>query len=264
LYAALRPTTADLLPLKAGIPSAPPSDYAFLWLTRNQIVKRTLLIVEDEPEIGRALKENLEIEGFTVFVSSSGEDALRLLGENPVHLVILDLLLPGMNGFETCEAIRKKRNEVPILMLTALGEEHQKVRGLELGADDYVTKPFGMGELIARIKALLRRAAGEIVEEPNYRFGSVEIDFARYELRRGGRAYHLSHNEREILRLLVSRPGEPIRRSAFLDAVWGVEAFPTNRTIDNYIVKLRRMIEDDPAAPRHIMTIYGVGYKFVP
>jgi DNA-binding response OmpR family regulator len=226
--------------------------------------KRRILIVEDEPDLARSLKQNLELEGYPAEVAPSGERALELLELKVFHLIVLDLLLPGLNGFDVCQALRKKGLRIPVLMLTALDQTHQKIRGLEIGADDYVTKPFSIGELMARVKALLRRASGEGLEEPIQRFGDLEIDFNRYEIRRGRAAEPISHNEREILRLLVSRPGEPIRRSEFLDAIWGIEAFPTNRTVDNYIVRLRRKMERDPADPKHILTVHGVGYKFAP
>jgi len=228
------------------------------------MAEHRILIVEDEAELARTLKENLDIEGFQAEVAGTGERALELLRFRTFHLVILDLLLPGMNGFDVCRTMRKEGSRVPILMLTALGATHQKIKGLEIGADDYVTKPFSLGELLARVKAILRRASGEGFEEPTFRFRGIEIDFDRYEVRRGKRVEHLAHTEREMLRLLVARAGEPIRRSEFLDAIWGIEAFPTNRTVDNYIVRLRRKIEPDPAHPRHIVTVHGVGYKFVP
>ena len=226
--------------------------------------KRRILVVEDEAQLAHTLRENLDLEGYNAEVVPTGERALELLDQKVFHLVVLDLLLPGVNGFDVCQAVRKKGLRIPILILTALDQTHQKIRGLELGADDYMTKPFSLGELMARVKALLRRASGEGLEEPVQRFGDLEIDFSRYEIRRGRTAEPLSHNEREILRLLVSRPGEPIRRSEILDAIWGIEAFPTNRTVDNYIVKLRRKVERDPAEPKHILTVHGVGYKFAP
>jgi DNA-binding response OmpR family regulator len=138
------------------------------------------------------------------------------------------------------------------------------VRGLDVGADDYVTKPFSLGELLARVKAHLRRSSGEGFEEPIRCIGTIKVDFNRYEIHRGRKVETISHNEREILRLLLSRPGEPIRRSEFLDAIWGIEAYPTNRTVDNYIVKLRKKLEKDPSRPRHLLTVHGVGYKLVP
>jgi len=222
-----------------------------------------ILVVEDEPELSRSLQENLALEGYEVEAAPSGERALELLEHRVFHLVVLDLLLPGLNGFEVCQAIRRRGARIPVLMLTALDATHQKIRGLEIGADDYMTKPFSLGELLARVKALFRRATGEGFEEPLVRFGGLEVDLNRYEIRRGRSVEHLGHNEREILRLLVSRAGEPVTRGEILDAIWGIEAFPTNRTVDNYIVKLRRKIERDPAAPRHILTVHGVGYKFV-
>ncbi len=223
-----------------------------------------ILIVEDEDAIARTLTENLTLEGYYAEAVPSGERALELLAQRTFHLIILDLMLPGSSGYEVCKELRKRKLDVPILILTALGEEHQKIHGLEIGADDYVTKPFSLGELLARVKALLRRAAGHVVEESVHRLGTVRIDLGKYLVTRGKKKHHLSHNECAILRLLVERPGEPVTRSEFLDAIWGVEAFPTNRTVDNYIVRLRRVIEDDPSAPAHILTVYGVGYKFVP
>jgi DNA-binding response OmpR family regulator len=228
------------------------------------MVKHRILVVEDEPQLARTLKENLDLEGYQAEIAPTGEKALDLLGARVFHLVILDLLLPGKSGFDVCQELRKSGERIPILMLTALGETHQKVRGLEIGADDYLTKPFSLGELLARVKALLRRASGDGFRERAYRFPGGEIDFDAYQVKRGRRVLHLSHTEREILRLLVARPGEPIKRAEFLDAIWGIETFPTDRTVDNYIVKIRRKLEKDPARPAHIVTVHGVGYKFVP
>jgi len=225
--------------------------------------KPRILVVEDEPELARTLKENLDLDGYEAEVAPTGERALALLADRIFHLVILDLLLPGKSGFEVCAELRRGGSRIPVLMLTALGETHQKIRGLEIGADDYITKPFSLGELMARVKAALRRASGEGFGEPLLSLPGVEIDLDRYRIRRGRTVHHLSHTEREILKLLVRKAGEPVTRAEFLDLIWGIEAFPTDRTVDNYIVKLRRKIEKDPADPAHILTVHGVGYKLV-
>lgn len=224
-----------------------------------------ILVVEDQPELARTLAYNLELDGYRATTAGTGEEALEKLTADAYQLVILDLLLPGIDGFEVCRRLRGSGSRVPVIMLTALDQTHQKIRGLDIGADDYLTKPFDLGELLARVKAILRRSpTGGPESGPVLRFGGVEVDLDAYEVRRGRRRDRLTHYEREILRLLVSHPGEVLSRSTFLDSVWGVDAFPTNRTVDNYILRLRRKIEKDPARPRHILTLHGVGYKFEP
>ncbi len=223
--------------------------------------KKTILIIEDEPQIVMGLKDSLEFEGFHVLAASKGRDRVALArAENP-DAVILDLMLPDLNGYAVCEEIRRWNSLVPIVMLTARSQETDKIRGLDAGADDYVTKPFSVNELIARMRAILRRAARggpvpELIE-----IGEAQVSFAAHSLVVRGEAHQLSFYEVELLRLLVERVGQPVSRDEILSKIWGLEAGPTNRTVDNFIVKLRKKLEDQPDKPKHILTVYGFGYK---
>jgi two-component system alkaline phosphatase synthesis response regulator PhoP len=226
-------------------------------------VKERILIIEDEEDLVKGLKLNFQGEGYEVDWALDGRDGLLKAQEAAPDLIILDIMLPKMNGLEVCRELRRKDIGTPIIMLTAKGEEIDKVVGLEVGADDYLTKPFSIRELLARIKALLRRANREEKAVPKvFRFGDVEIDFAHFKVRRKGRESDLTSLEVEILKYLISRQGEVVTREALLDKVWGYERFPTTRTIDNHILKLRKKIEEDPAHPRHIFSVYGEGYRF--
>lgn len=226
-------------------------------------MKEKILIIEDEEDLVKGLKLNLQGEGYEVDWAYDGREGLLKAQEAAPDLIILDIMLPKMNGLDVCRELRQKNIGTPIIMLTAKGGEIDKVVGLEVGADDYLTKPFSIRELLARIKALLRRA--NKVEKPVpkvYRFGDVEIDFAHFKVRRKAQEFDLTSLEVEILKHLISRQGEVVTREALLDKVWGYEKFPTTRTIDNHILKLRKKIEDDPAHPRHIFSVYGEGYRF--
>ena len=226
---------------------------------------KKILIIEDDLAILRGLKDNLEYESYEVFTAADGEQGYGLIKEKKPDLIILDLMLPKMSGYELCRKVREKGITVPILMLTARGEEVDRVLGLDLGADDYVTKPFSVSELLARIRAILRRVqrskTGELPRE--IRFGSVWIDFNRFEARKAGKALAMSPKEFGILRLLSARIGEVVTRDELLDEVWGYDQFPTTRTVDNHVALLRSKLEDNPANPKHIVTIHGVGYKLV-
>jgi two-component system alkaline phosphatase synthesis response regulator PhoP len=227
-------------------------------------MKEKILIIEDEEDLVKGLKLNLQGEGYEVDWAADGREGLLKAQEVAHGLIILDLMLPKMNGLDVCRELRRKNIGIPIIMLTAKGEEIDKVVGLEVGADDYLTKPFSVRELLARIKALLRRASKEEKLVPKvYRFGDVEIDFAHFKVRRKAQEFDLTSLEVEILKHLISRQGEVVTREALLDKVWGYEKFPTTRTIDNHILKLRKKIEDDPSHPRHIFSVYGEGYRFV-
>ena len=223
-----------------------------------------ILIVEDEPDLARALELNLTAEGFRVLKAARGDTAVNVaLKENP-HLILLDIMLPGMNGLDVCRELRRKGFEAPILMLTAKTEELDRVVGLEIGADDYVTKPFSMRELVARIRVRLRRQPPRAGEQlARYRFDDIEIDFDKFQAARKGRPLELTPKEFDLLRLLIRRRGELVTRDQMLNEVWGYESYPTTRTVDTHIVKLRQKIEPDPANPRYILSIYGEGYKFV-
>lgn len=224
----------------------------------------TVMVVEDEDDLRRGLVLNLKREGYDVVEIGRGDLAVdAVLKENP-HLLLLDVMLPGENGVSICRELREKGVETPIIMLTAKAEEVDRVVGLEVGADDYVTKPFSMRELLARIQVQLRRSA-RVGDRgiSRYKFGDVDIDFDRYVATKNGTSVDLTSKEFEIIRLLVQNRGELVSRDRMLDEVWGYEAFPTTRTVDNHILKLRKKLEDDPANPRFILSIYGEGYKFV-
>ncbi|MCA9669919.1 MAG: response regulator transcription factor [Myxococcales bacterium] len=225
--------------------------------------KRRVLVIEDEPDMVRGLRDAMTFEGFDVLSANSGREGVDKQRETPAHLVILDLMLPDINGFKVCEEIRQFDQHVPVLMLTARSQEADKIRGFEVGADDYVTKPFSIGELLARINAMFRRLDLAATPAAQLRIGECEIDFKKQTVTRNQRAEVLSFYEVELLRLLCERVGEPVSRDEILEKIWGLEAAPTNRTVDNFIVKLRRKLERDPKNPRHILTVYGFGYKLV-
>ncbi len=223
-----------------------------------------ILIVEDEADMAMGLRDNLQFEGYEVVTAVDGTSGLAALRASRPDLVLLDIMLPEMDGFEVCRQIRAMGLTMPILMLTARGQEIDKVRGLELGADDYITKPFGVRELLARIKAALRRSHGLQTVPRNVRIGKADVDLTKGRVVRGRTSHHLGHYEIEILKMLLERCEHPVCRNEMLEAIWGIEAFPTDRTVDNHIVSLRRKIEPDPKQPQHILTVQRVGYKLVP
>jgi DNA-binding response OmpR family regulator len=228
-------------------------------------LRRRILVIEDEPDIARGLRDALEFEGFDVTATGRGKEGLQHLRERAPDLVILDLMLPDMNGFVVCEQIRQIHPVVPIIMLTARSQEADKIRGLEVGADDYVTKPFSVGELVARIGAIFRRlqrAAGGTDEA--IQIGAATIYPKRHELVRNKKTVPLTFYEVEIVRLLHERAGQPVSRDEILEKIWGVSGASQSRSVDNFMVKLRKKIEDNTAKPRYIVTIYGTGYKLVP
>ncbi|MFB3903034.1 MAG: response regulator transcription factor [Acidobacteriota bacterium] len=223
-----------------------------------------ILIIEDEPDLRKGLEVNLSREGFKVFQANNGETGISLAIKHNPDLILLDVMMPGMNGIDVCREIRRKGLETPIIMLTARSDEIDRVVGLEVGADDYVTKPFSVRELVARIRARLRRVVK--ADEDGllrYAFGNVELDFEKLQARRAGEPIDLTPREFDILRLLIQCRGEVVTRDRLLDEVWGFESFPTTRTVDNFIMKLRKKLEDNPTDPKHILSIYGEGYKFV-
>jgi two-component system alkaline phosphatase synthesis response regulator PhoP len=219
-----------------------------------------LLVVEDEPGIAFALETDLRSEGYEVAVVTTGDEASRRARSESFDLVLLDVMLPGKDGFEVCREIRRAGVRTPIILLTAKSQEAEKVMGLELGADDYVTKPFSPRELRARIKAALRRAAPESPDV--FRFGDSEVDFARCEVRRGGMAIDLTALEFKLLSVFVRSRGRVLTREQLLDAAWGRDVSLNDRVVDNHIVSLRRKIEPDPARPRFLLNIRGLGYRF--
>jgi DNA-binding response OmpR family regulator len=224
--------------------------------------RRRVLVIEDEPDIARGLRDALEFEQFDVSTSSHGREGIKVLRERGADLVILDLMLPDINGFTVCEEIRQSHPVVPIIMLTARSQETDKIRGLEVGADDYVTKPFSIGELIARINAIFRRLYRSASDDA-IQIGQATIFPRRHELVRNRKTVTLSFYEVEILRLLHERAGEPVSREEILEKIWGVSGYGSSRSVDNFVVKLRKKIEVDASSPRHIVTIYGTGYKLL-
>ena len=219
-----------------------------------------ILIIEDEPDLLRGLALNLKAEGYGVLTSSRGDSGLEQALRDRPELVLLDIMLPGMNGLDVCRELRRKGFEAPIIMLTAKAEEVDRVVGLEIGADDYVTKPFGIRELLARIRARLRR---HVPIAATLRLGPAEIDFDKHEATRGGQRIELTGKEFDVLRLLARHRGEIVTRDRLLEEVWGYETYPTTRTVDNHILRLRQKLEEDPSNPRYILSIYGEGYKLV-
>jgi len=221
-----------------------------------------ILIVEDEPYMRLGLKDNLEFEGYTVELAEDGTAGLELILKRTYDLILLDVMMPGMSGLDVCKKAREKGVTSPILLLTAKSEEMDKVLGLELGADDYVTKPFSLRELIARIKAILRR--GELRSTTKaITIGKLSVNFETYTSTNSSGAVRMSHKEYDILHYLFRQKNQIVTRYDLLQHVWGYEETPTTRTVDNFIVKLRQKIEDDPNDPRIIITVHGTGYKFI-
>jgi DNA-binding response OmpR family regulator len=223
-----------------------------------------LLVVEDDPAILRGLSDNLRLESYDVVTAIDGDSGFRMARDGGFDLVILDVMLPKLSGFDVCRRLRESGVSVPILMLTARGEETDRVHGLDLGADDYLTKPFSLRELQARVRALLRRRNPTTQLPDEARFGDVVVDFRRFEAQRSGSPLKLTRKEFGTLRLLVGRAGKVVTRSELLEEVWEYREYPTTRTVDNHVASLRAKIEDDPGNPRHLLTVHGVGYKFAP
>jgi len=227
-----------------------------------QEIMRKVLIVEDDQAMAVALRDGFTYEGYAVHVARDGAAGLRMAEERSHDLVILDVMLPRMSGLDVCRQLRSSGNETPIIMLTARGQEIDKVLGLKTGADDYVTKPFSFLELMARVEAVLRRTSRspETVEQVS--FGDVEMNFKTFEAKKGGLALDLSPREFKMMKYFVEHRGEVVTRDQLLDHVWGYEGLPLTRTVDMHIAKLRQKIEDTPSDPRHVITVHRVGYKF--
>ncbi len=230
---------------------------------------KKILIVEDDAAIALGLETALQGEGYETLTARLGPEGFRLAQEHQPNLLILDLMLPGMSGLEICKRLRDQGMETPVIMLTSKAEENDKVLGLELGADDYITKPFSLRELLARVKAHLRReeAASSPVagaKQDQFTFGEVIVDLKRHEVRKAGELQELTPREFRILGYFLAHPGELISRDRLLEEVWGYDVYPTTRTIDSHIHMLRMHIESDPASPKYIKTIHGVGYLFEP
>lgn len=225
---------------------------------------KKILIIEDDPGIQLSLKDEFESEGFNVKVADDGLTGLEMTRHNPPDVIILDLMLPYLNGYEICKKLRQEGNDVPIIMLTVKDQEVDKVLGLELGADDYVTKPFSLRELLARVNALLRRSAESIPESSVFSIGETLFDLKKYEAFKKGKKIEYTTLEFHILKLLSERRGQVVARTEFLIRVWGENnTLVTERTIDSHIANIRQKLEDDPANPRYIISIRGVGYKLV-
>jgi len=223
-----------------------------------------ILIIEDEAQMRAGLKDNLEFEGYAVDEAEDGQIGLDKSLSKSYHLIILDVMLPKLSGFDVCRKIREKGIKTPIIMLTAKGEEIDKVLGLELGADDYVTKPFSLRELLARVKAILRRAdESTSKEQQKITIGKLEIDFNAYTAMMEGKSIAMTHKEYEVIKYLWQHQGATISRDKLLEEVWGYDDYPTTRTVDNFILKLRQKIELNPNRPKHILTVHGIGYKLV-
>ncbi len=224
-----------------------------------------ILVIEDEPEMQRGLRDNLEFEGYTVLVVGEGKKALETIRSKKFDLILLDVMLPGMSGFDICRTVRTEGVSTPIIMLTAKGEEVDKVLGLEFGADDYITKPFSLRELIARVKAVLRRTPAEkIATGKKISLGLLEVDLDSYTATKKGKPVSLTSKDFDILRYFWQHQQQVISRDDLLKHVWGYDESISSRTVDNFIVKLRKNIEKDPSSPKHIITIHGTGYKFIP
>jgi DNA-binding response OmpR family regulator len=222
-----------------------------------------VLIIEDEPNMVLGLKDSCEYEGYEVAVARDGKEGLQKGSTEKFDIILLDVMLPLMSGLDVCRTLRSRGIETPILMLTARSQEIDKVVGLEVGADDYVTKPFSIKELLARIRAHLRRAAKEVVRLESFTFGDVELNFKKYTARKAGQALELSPREFEILQYLIRHRAEIVTRDQLLDEVWGYDSTPITRTVDNHIARLRQKIERDPSEPQHIITVHRLGYRFI-
>jgi len=222
-----------------------------------------LLVVDDERSMAESVRDNLEFEGFAVDSAFGGREAIDRLLKDQYRLIILDVMMPDVDGFEVLSELRRTNIHTPVIFLTARAAEKDKLRGLGLGADDYVVKPFSILELIARVKAILKRTApGAGIEQ--LKIGGCIVDFMKSTMRVSGKEQELGRYEADILRLLSSEPGRIFSREEILDQVWGINAFPSNRTVDNYIVTLRRKLEGDPKNPAHLFSVYGRGYKLIP
>jgi len=225
---------------------------------------KKILIVEDDPGISLGLKDEFESEGYDVWAAGDGEKGLEVAKTQKPDLIILDIMLPVLDGYEVCRRLRMEGNRTPIIMLTVKDKEIDKILGLELGADDYVTKPFSLRELVARAKAIFRRVEYRPEDLGTYSFGQIELDFKKYEATKKGENLELTPVEFHLMKLMIQRKGEVLTRNDFLDGVWGEDNLAvSDRTVDSHIANIRKKVEDDPAHPKHIISVRGVGYKFV-
>ena len=223
-----------------------------------------ILIIEDDVSILRGLKDNLTFEGYQVHTSTDGQEGLKLALNKHFDMLLLDIMLPGLNGYEICRRLKKEKPQLPVIMITARGSEMDTVAGLDVGADDYISKPFSIPELLARVRAVLRRSSAEEQEIETFSFGNVSLDFKKFRATVNNEQTELSSKEFAIMKYLIEHEQEVIHRHDLLEKVWGFEVTPTTRTVDNYILELRKKLEIDPSNPKHIITIRGAGYKFMP
>ncbi len=223
-----------------------------------------ILIIEDEPDMRRGLQDNLEFEEYETVTTSNGTEGLRLALKEDFDLILLDLMLPGMDGMDVCRKLKEAGSTTPIIMLTARGAEEDKIAGLDAGADDYITKPFSLKEMLARVNAILRRTSQESQPLHEYKFANFVLDFDKYKATVDGKPLDLSPREFEMMRLFIENEGKVVNREQFLEQVWGYDTIPSTRTVDNHIAKLRQKIEKDPENPQHIVTVHRMGYKFIP
>jgi len=228
-------------------------------------MKKRILIVEDDAHLADGLVMNLELDGYEPIHAENAEDGLAFWNRGGIDLILLDVMLPGMDGFEFCKKIREEGDKVPVLFLTARGRDEDRIRGLEEGGDDYITKPFNLRELLARIKGIFRREEWrrEDTAPTTLVIGKARVDLINLEAGTPDGMTTLKEKEAMILRLLAEKYGEPVPRRAILDRIWGYDAYPSTRTVDNFILSLRKMIEEDPAHPKHIITVHGTGYKLI-
>lgn len=246
---------------------SPEIDYVLLGRSVNEVAlqrsqKFLIAVIEDEPSVRSGLTLNLELEGYKVVSAADGEEGVNVVQQHQPELIILDVMMPKKDGFQVCRELRDSGVSTPIILLTAKSKEVDKVLGLDLGADDYLAKPFGMQELIARVKALLRRTQ-PTQEVDRIAFHDVVVDFKAYKAERNKQPIELSAREYRLLRFLVAKQGSVVTRDELLDQVWGYNSYPSTRTVDNHIAKLRQKIEPNADEPTHILTVHGVGYKFV-
>ncbi|MDA0934745.1 MAG: response regulator transcription factor [Planctomycetota bacterium] len=233
-------------------------------MSTTETMSTKILVVEDEPDLREGLRHNLELDGFEVAVAADGPSGLRAARDGEFELVLLDLMLPGMSGSEVLNELRKSKSELPVIIVTAKDADRDKIRGLDLGADDYVTKPFVLEELTARIRAVLRRTARPAKETDRelWEFPGLTVDFRRFTATRDGIEHQLSKFEADILKMLIDHRGEVVTRRDLLEKVWGYVHVPATRTVDNHVARLRKKIEEDIDAPRHVITVHGLGYRF--
>jgi DNA-binding response OmpR family regulator len=225
----------------------------------------SILVIEDEPDLREGLRHNLELDGYRVAVAGTGTEGLAKATTAAYSLIILDLMLPELSGLDVLRRLRDGGNGTPVIILSAKGQDHDKVSGLERGADDYVTKPFGLAELMARIRAVLRRTAGGANGQQIHEFPGLVVDFKRFTVKRDREEFQLSRYEAEILRMLIDHQGEVVTRNDdLLRTVWGYVHLPTTRTVDNHIARLRKKIERSPDSPEFVVTVHGIGYRFEP